>query len=185
MFKVNNGNTKTTCEICSKLAIKTQDWHHWLRPALFIVHFQQALLIALVFPVLSLNSYFLLVAFLCFQIKTLHSSICFILWFHDGLQMSDIYQKGNTLQLIVCQVFNPLHLIGLFLYPLKTSVNLWFSGVFRGYYRKRPVALNGLVSWNKSVTHCRPLFPFYTPWKHQRGRSFSVGMERKNWPEMG
>ena len=131
------------------------------------------------------HSYFLLVAFLCFQIKTLHSSICFILWFHDGLQMSDIYQKGNTLQLIVCQVFNPLHLIGLFLYPLKTSVNLWFSGVFREYYRKRPVALNGLVSWNKSVTHCRPLFPFYTPWKHQRGRSFSVGMERKNWPEMG
>ena len=27
--------------------------------------------------------------------------------------------------------------------PLKTSVNLWFSDVFRGY-RKRPVAWNGL-----------------------------------------
>ena len=32
---------------------------------------------------------------------------------------------------------------GLFLYPLKTSENIWFSDVFRGY-RKRLVACNGL-----------------------------------------
>ena len=35
------------------------------------------------------------------------------------------------------------HATGLFRYPLKTSENLWFSDVFRGY-RNRPVAWNGL-----------------------------------------
>ena len=29
MFKVNNRNTRTRCEICSKLAIKTPERHHW------------------------------------------------------------------------------------------------------------------------------------------------------------
>ena len=38
----------------------------------------------------------------------------------------------------------PFYATGLFLYPLKTSKNLWLSDVFRGY-RKRPVAWNGLV----------------------------------------
>ena len=29
MFKVNNGNTRTMCEICSKLTIKTTERRHW------------------------------------------------------------------------------------------------------------------------------------------------------------
>ena len=29
MFKINNRNTKTKCEICSKLAIKTPERRHW------------------------------------------------------------------------------------------------------------------------------------------------------------
>ena len=29
MFKVNNRNTRTRCEICSRLTIKTQEQHHW------------------------------------------------------------------------------------------------------------------------------------------------------------
>ena len=37
------------------------------------------------------------------------------------------------------KVVKPFHVIGLFLYPLKTSENQRFSDVFRGY-RKRPVA---------------------------------------------
>ena len=40
-------------------------------------------------------------------------------------------------------VINPVHVTGLFLYPLKTSENQRFSYIFRGY-RKRPVAKNGL-----------------------------------------
>ena len=33
---------------------------------------------------------------------------------------------------------NPSHTIGMFLYPLKTSQNRWFSNVFRRY-KKRPI----------------------------------------------
>ena len=40
--------------------------------------------------------------------------------------------------------FIPFHAIDLFLYPLKTSENFWFSDVFRGY-RERPVSWNGLM----------------------------------------
>ena len=40
--------------------------------------------------------------------------------------------------------FNPFRATGLFLYPLKTSKNLCFSDVFRGY-RKRTVPSNGLM----------------------------------------
>ena len=29
MFKVNNRNTRTVCEICSKLTIRTPEWRHW------------------------------------------------------------------------------------------------------------------------------------------------------------
>ena len=36
-----------------------------------------------------------------------------------------------------------IHATGLFLYPLKSSENVYFSDVFRGY-RKRPVVGNGL-----------------------------------------
>ena len=40
--------------------------------------------------------------------------------------------------------YNQLHATDFFLYPQKTSENLWFSDVFRGY-RKRAVTWNGLV----------------------------------------
>ena len=40
---------------------------------------------------------------------------------------------------------NPFQAIDLFLYPLKTSENLWFSDAF-WEFRKRPVAWNG-SSW--------------------------------------
>ena len=39
---------------------------------------------------------------------------------------------------------NPFHATGVILYPLKTSENLWFSDIFRGY-RERPVTWNGLT----------------------------------------
>ena len=47
MFKVNNINTKTRCEICSKLTIKIPD--------IFIVNFEHILHLALVFVLLTLN----------------------------------------------------------------------------------------------------------------------------------
>ena len=39
LFKVNNGNSRKTCEICSKLTIKTQERGH-LRSGIFIVNFE-------------------------------------------------------------------------------------------------------------------------------------------------
>ena len=41
-------------------------------------------------------------------------------------------------------ILNPFHATDLFWYPLKTSENLWFSDVFRGY-QKKSVAWNGLI----------------------------------------
>ena len=31
LFKVNNRNTRKSCEICSKLTTKTREWRHWCR----------------------------------------------------------------------------------------------------------------------------------------------------------
>ena len=39
---------------------------------------------------------------------------------------------------------NPFHVTGLFIYPLRTSENLWLSNVSRGY-RKRPMVWKGLI----------------------------------------
>ena len=36
--------------------------------------------------------------------------------------------------------------------------------------------------WLPGLTHFRPMFPFYTPWK--RFLTFSGGIEREHWPEM-
>ena len=38
LLKVNNRNTKTRREICSKLALKTPEPHHWRRSGIFIVN---------------------------------------------------------------------------------------------------------------------------------------------------
>ena len=40
MFKVNNRNTRTKCEICSELTIKTSERRHWHRSGVFIVNFE-------------------------------------------------------------------------------------------------------------------------------------------------
>ena len=39
MVKVNNRNTKTRCEICSKLTIKISERRYWRRSGVFIVNF--------------------------------------------------------------------------------------------------------------------------------------------------
>ena len=40
MFKVNNRNDRTRCEICSKLTIKTPERRHWHRSGVFFVIFE-------------------------------------------------------------------------------------------------------------------------------------------------
>ena len=54
-FKVNHGNTRTMCEICSKLTIKTSERHQWRSSPFFIDNFEQILLIALTSLLFKLN----------------------------------------------------------------------------------------------------------------------------------
>ena len=53
--KVNNINTRTRCEICSKLTIKTPERRHWRRSGVFIVNFEYISHLVLVFLLLTLN----------------------------------------------------------------------------------------------------------------------------------
>ena len=55
MFKVNNRNTRTKCEICSKLTIKAPKQSHWRHSDGFIVNFEHILDIFLFFLLLSLS----------------------------------------------------------------------------------------------------------------------------------
>ena len=54
LFKLNNENNRTKCEICSKLTIKTPQRCHWCRSVAFISNCEQISHIVLVFP-LTLN----------------------------------------------------------------------------------------------------------------------------------
>ena len=52
MFKVNNRNTSTRCEIYSKLTIKTAERRQWRRFAVFIVNFEHISHLVLLFLLL-------------------------------------------------------------------------------------------------------------------------------------
>ena len=54
MFKVNNRNTRRSCEICSRLKIKTPQRRR-RRSGIFIVNFELILQLALVFLLLTLS----------------------------------------------------------------------------------------------------------------------------------
>ena len=57
LLKVNDRNTRTRCEISSKLTIKTPDGRHWRRSGVFIVNFEHISHLVLVFLLLTLNVY--------------------------------------------------------------------------------------------------------------------------------
>ena len=54
MFKVNNKNTRTRCEISLKLTINTQERRQWRRSGVFIVYFKHISHLVLVFLLLTL-----------------------------------------------------------------------------------------------------------------------------------
>ena len=54
MLRVNNRNTRTRCEIYSKLTIKTPERCHWHR-SVFIVHVKHISHLVLVFLLLTLS----------------------------------------------------------------------------------------------------------------------------------
>ena len=55
MFKVNSRNSRTKCEICPKLTIKTPKQRHCRRSGVFIVNFGHISLLVLVFLLLTLS----------------------------------------------------------------------------------------------------------------------------------
>ena len=55
MFKFNNGNTRTRCEIFSKLTIKTPERRHWRHSGVFLVIFKHISHLVLLFLLLTLN----------------------------------------------------------------------------------------------------------------------------------
>ena len=55
LLKVDNGNNRERCEICSKLTIKTPGRRHWRHSDFFIVNFEHISHLVLVFLLLSLN----------------------------------------------------------------------------------------------------------------------------------
>ena len=55
LLKFNNRNTRTMCEICSKLTMKTPERRHWRRSGVFIVKFKHISHLVLVFILLTLN----------------------------------------------------------------------------------------------------------------------------------
>ena len=55
-LKVNNRNTKTRCEICSKLKIKIQERRHWHRSGVFIVNFEHISQLPLVLLLINFSS---------------------------------------------------------------------------------------------------------------------------------
>ena len=55
LFKVNNWNRRTMCEIYLKLTINTEEPCHWHDSGVFVVNFEQISHIVLLFPLLALN----------------------------------------------------------------------------------------------------------------------------------
>ena len=54
-LKVNNRNTRTRCEICSKLTKKTPERHHCRWSGVFIINFENISHLAVLFLLLALN----------------------------------------------------------------------------------------------------------------------------------
>ena len=55
MFKVNNKNTGTRYEVCSRLTIKTPEQRPWRRSSVLIVNFEHISHLVLVFLLLTLS----------------------------------------------------------------------------------------------------------------------------------
>ena len=55
MVKVNNRNTRTSCEICSKITIKTQKRRYCRHSDVFVVNIKRVSHLFLVFILLTLN----------------------------------------------------------------------------------------------------------------------------------
>ena len=98
--------------------------------------------------------------------------------------------RSVDLYIVGTWAINPLHTTGLFLQLLKTSENLCFSDVLRGY-KRRPVERNGLINeltFKPLVNPFHATVVFLHPLERQRTKGFlmfSEGIERDLRPKMG
>ena len=151
LFKVNNENTKTMCEICSKLKAKTPERCQCRCSGVFIVNFEQ-ISHFFSFSMLTLTSKCQLQYVSKLQISINHLTHLRTMFHLPGNQSIDLQIKWITLFLqwpehrsymVAINSAKNQHnfiysciksLLDNFpiLYPLKTPENLWFCSVFRG-----------------------------------------------------
>ena len=72
-------------------------------------------------------------------------------------------------------ILNPFHASGLFLYPLKTSENLWFPDVFTGYRKRNGISCRS----NQWFFRSKSSISWWYRNKSNQGRLFSC--EFRNW----
>ena len=77
MFKVNNINTRTKGEICSKLTIKTPERRHWRCSGLFIVNLEHSTPFFIVFIIYFEHGNVCWVSFYCFLTSNTLSTVIF------------------------------------------------------------------------------------------------------------
>ena len=86
LLKANNRNTRTRCEICSKLAINTPERRQWRRCGILIVNFDNISHHVLLFLSLTLKSY--AGWYIGWMRKNIKSNIHFICFDHPFYQDS-------------------------------------------------------------------------------------------------
>ena len=84
LFKINNKNTRKTCEICSKLTTKTAEWRHWRRSGVFVINSEHISHLVLVLLLLTLKT-LMLAGYIVFTrnkliVKTFSVSFIYILY---------------------------------------------------------------------------------------------------------
>ena len=116
LLKANKRNTRTSCEICSYLTIKTPEWRHWRRSGVFIVNFEYISYFVLVFLLnmenadwvhsftlfsamitcLNLSSHFRIIGIDLFLTLWWYHNIRF--YFSSSKITSSVYQDGILIQ---------------------------------------------------------------------------------------
>ena len=136
LLKVNNRNTRTRCEICSKLTVKTPERCQWHHSDIFIVNFEHISHLVLVFLLLTLNMQ-LLVGFAKHQ-KSSNPAV--VDWLSNKAQFFRQHLAINVFFLVVSilipsskysdvtlvNIFSPLVLSNVRLRPGDTSATICF-----------------------------------------------------------
>ena len=100
------------CEICSKLTIKTPKRHQWRHFGVFIVNFEN-------------------ISHLCSSFAMVNFEYVITGW--DDANLDPCLKRINLSAKYQKLTLDPFHATVHFLYPMKTSENLLFFYVFRGY----------------------------------------------------